>query len=391
MKYLILGNGIAGISAALSARDHDEKGEITIVTKSPMPFYYRIRLIEYLAKKIPIEKLIAYKDSYYKDKNINVILNKGAVRIDSENKKVMFEDGSMMEYDKLLLATGARPRYPNIEGMDKEGILKFRGASDSDEIIEHVDICDNVVILGGGVLGIEAANSLVNLGKDVTVLESADRLLHRQLDMEGSKILQKALEKKKIKFIFGKKIKRILGDKSIKGIEFEDGSIFDTESIVLSAGIIPRLELCESAGINFDRGIIVDEYMKTNIDSIFAAGDVAEYKGNLYGLWAPSKEQGEIAGENMTGVKIKKYNPTLPEVRLKVTGISLFSGGSIDENKAVIYKYNKDGIYRKFFVKNNIIVGAIIIGDMKTSMKAVHFIRSKQSPEVLDGLYEQQI
>jgi nitrite reductase (NADH) large subunit len=388
MKYLILGNGIAGISAALSAREHDETGEITIVTKSPMPFYYRIRLIEYLAKKIPIEKLIAYKDTYYEDKKIKVILNKRAVRIDSENKKVEFKDGSIMEYDKLLLATGARPRYPNIEGMDKEGILKFRGASDSDEIIDHVEICDNVVILGGGVLGIEAANSLVNLGKNVTVIESADRLLHRQLDMEGSKILQKALEEKNIKFIFGKNIKRILGDESVKGIEFEDGIIFDTESIVLSAGIIPRLELCESAGIDFDRGIIVDEHMKTNIDSIFAAGDVAEYKENLYGLWAPSKEQGEIAGENMTGVKIKKYNPTLPEVRLKVTGISLFSGGSIDENKAVIYKYHKDGIYRKFFVKNNIIVGAIIIGDIKTSMKAGHFIRSKESPEVLSGLYE---
>ena len=389
MKYLILGNGIAGLSAAISARKHDETGEITIVTKSPMPFYYRIRLIEYLAKKIPIEKLIAHDEKYYEERNIKIILNKGAIKIDSKDKKVKFEDGTLMEYDKLLLATGARPRYPNIEGMEKKGILKFRGASDSDEIIDHVEICKNVVVLGGGVLGIEAANSLVNLGKDVTVIESADRLLHRQLDMEGSKILQKALEEKKIKFIFGKNIKRILGDKNVKGIEFEDGTIFDTESIVLSAGIIPRLELCESAKINFNRGIIVDEYMKTNIEDIYAAGDAVEYKGNLYGLWAPSKEQGEIAGENMTGTIIKKYNPTLPEVRLKVTGISLFSGGSIDEDGAVIYRYNKDGIYRKFFVKNNIIVGAILIGDMKTSMKAGHFIRSKEGPEVLHGLYQE--
>lgn len=388
MKYLILGNGIAGISAAISAREHDETGEISIVTKSSMPFYYRIRLIEYLAKKTPIEKLIAYGDAYYDDKKINIILNKEAIKIDSEHKKVEFSDGSIMEYDKLLLATGARPRYPSIEGMDKKGILKFRGANDSNEIIYHMEICDRVVILGGGILGIEAANSLVNLGKDVTVVESADRLLHRQLDREGSKILQKTLEDKKIKFILGKTIKKILGDKSVKGIEFEDGSIFDTNSIVLSAGIIPRIELCENAGINFNRGIIVDEYMKTNIDSIFAAGDAAEYKETLYGLWAPSKEQGEIAGGNMTGIKIKNYNPTLPEVRLKVTGVSLFSGGSIDENGAIIYKYNKDGIYRKFFVKNNIIVGAILIGDMKTSMKVGHFIRSKESPEVLYGLYE---
>lgn len=388
MKYLILGNGIAGISAAISVREHDETGEISVVTKSPMPFYYRIRLIEYLAKKTPIEKLIAYGEAFYDNKEIEVTLNKEAVRIDSENKKVEFSDGSVMTYDRLLLATGARPRYPNIDGMDKKGILKFRGASDSDEIIRHIEICDRVVVLGGGILGIEAANSLVNSGKDVTVIESADRLLHRQLDKEGSEILQKTLEEKKIKFILGKTIKRVLGDKSVRGIEFEDGTVFDTGCIVLSAGIIPRLELCESAGIDFNRGIIVDEHMETNVKGIFAAGDAAEYKGTLYGLWAPSKEQGEVAGGNMTGIKIRSYNPTMPEVRLKVTGISLFSGGKIDENGAVIYKYNKDGIYRKFFVRENKIVGAILIGDIKTSMMAGHFIRAKEGPEALDGLYE---
>ena len=388
MKYLILGNGIAGISAALSVRKHDETGEISVVTKSPMPFYYRIRLIEYLAKKTPIEKLIAHGEAYYHDKEIEVTLNKEVVRIDNEGRKVEFSDGSIMEYDRLLLATGARPRYPAIEGIDKYGIFKFRGASDSDEITKHVEICNNVVVLGGGVLGIETANSLITLGKNVTVVESADRLLHRQLDTEGSEILQGILEEKKIKFILGKNIKKIIGDKKVNGIEFEDGTIFDTESIVLSAGVIPRLELCEGAGIAVNRGIIVDEHMETNIKGIFAAGDTAEFRGTLYGLWTPSKEQGEVAGGNMTGIEIQKYNPTLPEVRLKVTGISLFSGGNIEEKGAVIYRYNKDGIYRKFFVKNNKIVGAILIGDIKTSMMAGHFIRSGESPEVLYGLYE---
>jgi len=387
MKYIILGNGIAGISAANSIREQDPKGEITIVTKSPMPFYHRIRLIEYLAKKIDVEKLIVYGKTYYEDKNINVILGKEATRIDSENKQVEFKDGSVMHYDRLLLATGARPRYPNIEGADKEGIFKFRGASDTAEIIKHIEKLDRVVVLGGGVLGIEVANSLVSLGKDVTVIETADRLLHRQLDCEGSEILQKTLEEKKIKFILGKSIKKIVGGESVEGIEFEDGSVFNTECIVLSIGVISRLELCKTAGINFNRGIIVDEHMKTNVDDIFAAGDAAEHKGMLYGLWIPSKEQGEVAGCNMTG-KVRDYNPTLPEVRLKVVGISLFSGGRIDESEAAIYRYNKDGIYRKFFVKDNIIVGAILMGDMKTSMKVGHFIRSKENIKVLDGLYE---
>ena len=387
MKYLILGNGIAGISAALAIRDHDETGEIFVVTKSPMPFYYRVRLIEYLAGNTPVEKLIAYGEAFYDDKEISVTLNREALRIDSENKRVEFADGGSIEYDKLLMATGARPRYPDIEGMGKEGILKFRGATDSDEITQKVDICNHIVVLGGGLLGIEAANSLIKLGKDVTVVEYADRLLPRQLDREGSHILQDLLEEKGMKFILGKGIERITGSDKVDGIEFTDGSSFPTESIVLSAGIIPRLELCESAGIETNFGIVVDEHMQTNVKDIYAAGDVAEFRGEIRGLWIPGKEEGEIAGINMTG-RIKKYDPTSSEVRLKVTGTAFFSGGNIEERGANLYKYNKEGIYRKFFVRENKVVGAILIGDPKTSMKASSFIKNGESPDVLYGLYE---
>lgn len=387
MKYLILGNGIAGISGALKIRERDPLGEISIVTKSPMPFYYRIRLIDYLAGNTPIEKLIAYGEGFYEEKEISVTLDKEALRIDPEKREVHFEDGDILSYDRLLLATGARPRYPDIEGMDKEGVLKFRGASDSDEISQHVEVCHKVVVLGGGLLGIEAAHSLIKLGKDVTVIESAERLLPRQLDAEGSRILQGILEEKGMKFILGKNISRVLGDSRVVGIEFTDGSTFDTLSIVLSAGIEPRLELCEGTGIDTRYGIVVDEYMKTSVDGIFAAGDVAEFRGSIGGLWVPGKDQGEIAGTNMTG-HMKKYNPTASEVRLKVTGTSFFSGGNIEEKGANLYRYNKDGIYRKFFVRDNKIVGAILIGDNATAMKASQYIKNGESPDLLYGLYE---
>ncbi len=387
MKYLILGNGVAGISAALSIREHDPQGEIKVITKSPMPYYYRIRLIEYLAGSTPIEKLIAFGEAYYDDKEIQVILDREAVRIDHQRREVHFIDGGTERYDRLLLATGARPRYPDIEGIDKEGILKFRGATDSDEITNYVEVSKRVAVLGGGVLGIETANSLIKLGKDATVIEASSRLLPRQLDAEGSKLLQKALEGKGMKFILGEEVKKILGDEKVSGVEFKDGTSLPAESIVLSAGIIPRLELCESAGVATNMGIIVDEHMETSVKGIYAAGDVAEFRGGLYGLWIPSKEQGEIAGTNMSG-RPKRYNPTLSEVRLKVTGISFFSGGNIEERGANIYRYNRDGIYRKFFVREGRIVGAILIGDGKTSMKASAFIKNGESPDVLYGLYE---
>ena len=387
MKYLILGNGVAGISAALSIREHDPLGEIKVITKSPMPYYYRIRLIEYLAGSTPIEKLIAFGEAYYDDKEIQVTLDREAMKVDPQRREVHFIDGGSERYDKLLLATGARPRYPDIEGIDRDGVLKFRGATDSDEISNYVEVSKKVVVLGGGVLGIETANSLIKLGKDVTIVEASNRLLPRQLDGEGSKLLQRALEDKGMKFILGKDVKRITGQERVAGIEFKDGTTLSAESIVLSAGIIPRLELCESAGVAVNMGIIVDEHMETNVKGIYAAGDVAEFRGGLYGLWIPSKEQGEVAGTNMAG-RPRRYNPTLSEVRLKVTGISFFSGGNIEERGANIYRYNRGGVYRKFFVREEKIVGAILIGDGKTSMKAGNFIRNGESPEVLYGLYE---
>lgn len=387
MKYLILGNGVAGISAALSIREHDPLGEIKVITKSPMPYYYRIRLIEYLAGSTPIEKLIAFGEAYYDDKEIQVTLDREAMKVDPQRREVHFIDGGSERYDKLLLATGARPRYPDIEGIDRDGVLKFRGATDSDEISNYVEVSKKVVVLGGGVLGIETANSLIKLGKDVTIVEASNRLLPRQLDGEGSKLLQRALEDKGMKFILGKDVKRITGQERVAGIEFKDGTTLSAESIVLSAGIIPRLELCESAGVAVNMGIIVDEHMETNVKGIYAAGDVAEFRGGLYGLWIPSKEQGEVAGTNMAG-RPRRYNPTLSEVRLKVTGISFFSGGNIEERGANIYRYNRGGVYRKFFVREEKIVGAILIGDGKTSMKAGNFIRNGESPEALYGLYE---
>ncbi len=227
----------------------------------------------------------------------------------------------------------------------------------------------------------------LNLVKNVTIIESAPRLLPRQLDEEGSRILQNILEEKGIKFILGKDVEEILGDNSVEGIRFNDSSTITIKSLVLSAGITPRLEVAKSAGVEINKGIIVNEYMETSERDIYAAGDTAEFNGILYGLWIPSKEQGEIAGNNMTGERVK-YNPISAETRLKVSGISFFSGGDIEPLGANIYKYNKDGIYRKFFIRDEKIVGAILLGDPKTAMKAGGFIKNRESTEAIYGLYE---
>ena len=323
MKYLIIGNGIAGTEAALNIRKLDESGEITVIAQSKNHFYYRPRLIEYLSGDIDFKILLKYGEEFYQDKGIDVRLGLKITDIDIENKLVHCEYGEEFSYDKLLIATGARSFVPTIKGIVKAGVFKFRGVSDCDEILSYSEPHKEVVVIGAGLLGIEAANALMKQGKDVTIVEYCDRLLPNQMDKEGSNILKQKLEEKGIKFILGDCVDEIHGRAFVDGITLHSGKTLPCKVVVLSTGIRPRLELPEKIGLKVNKGIIVDDKLQTSIEDIYAAGDVAEHNGICYGLWIPSMEQGKAAGANMAGVDTY-YKGSSIETRLKVTGISVF-------------------------------------------------------------------
>jgi len=364
-KYLIMGNGIAGLAAAREIRAHDEKGTIIMISSESTLTYYRVKLTEYMSKEFTDEELLVSKENWYQDKNIKVILRKLVEDIDITNNKVRLDDGQEISYEKLLIATGSRPFIPPINGKYKEGLFALRTLKDLHYIKEYLKSCNDVSLIGGGLLGLEAAWALKELDKKVNIIEFAPYLLPRQLDKEISDKLEKKLSEHGFKIYLSSQAEEILGDGAVTGIRLNGERKLESEAVLVSSGIRPNLDLVRDTEIEYNRGIIVDKHLKTNIDNIYAAGDVVEIDGMVLGLWTAGNEQGKIAGANMVGKELE-YNQPKIFTTLKIGNIELFSAGIIDDfDRVHEYKDDERDIHHKLFTRDNKIVGAILFGDLK--------------------------
>jgi nitrite reductase (NADH) large subunit len=377
MRYLIIGNGIAGVEAAINIRKIDKEGDITIITKSENLSYFRPRLIDYLANKVAFKGIIAKQKDFYEEKRIKNAFNTKITGIRLESKNVIGSSGMTFKYDKLLLATGAKPFLPPIDGIDKKGVFTFRQKKDADNIKLFCKDKKDIVIIGGGLLGLEVANSLTILGKKVTIIEYFNQLLPRQLDEQGAGVLKTILERKGLSFKLGNVTEKIDGKEKVERVILKSGEIVKTDAVIISAGVRPRLELAKDINIEINRGVKVNDYMETSIKDIYAAGDIAEHREINYGLWMPSKEQGEIAGKNMAGEKIK-YKGSSFETRLKVTGITLFSAGEFKTKDGEIKILQEGDVFKKIIIKNKKLYGAIILGDDKAALLASKIFKDKK-------------
>ncbi|SHE27492.1 nitrite reductase (NADH) large subunit [Tissierella praeacuta DSM 18095] len=364
-KYLIIGNGIAGLAAAREIRAHDENGTIIMISSESTLTYYRVKLTEYMSKEFTDEELLVSKENWYQDKNIKVILRKLVEDIDITNNKVRLDDGQEISYEKLLIATGSRPFIPPINGKYKEGLFALRTLKDLHYIKEYLKSCNDVSLIGGGLLGLEAAWALKELDKKVNIIEFAPYLLPRQLDKEISDKLEKKLSEHGFKIYLSSQAEEILGDGAVTGIRLNGKRKLESEAVLVSSGIRPNLDLVRNTEIEYNRGIIVDKHLKTNIDNIYAAGDVVEIDGMVLGLWTAGNEQGKIAGANMAGKELE-YNQPKIFTTLKIGNIELFSAGIIDDfDRVHEYKDDERDIHYKLFTRDNKIVGAILFGDLK--------------------------
>jgi len=382
-NYIIIGNGVAGTEAAKAIRKRDPQAEIMIFTQDHYPFYSRPRLPELLANEVAVEEIFVYKREWYNKNKIQLNLNCTVKSIDPENKRITLADKSNFTYNKLLLDTGSSVALPPIDGINTaEGVFTLRTVEDVLTIIKRAACAKTFTLIGGGLLGLEAGNGLRKLGLSVTVVEFFDRLLPRQLDSEGSVILQKQMEELGLKFFLGAQSKSIKDAGTTKILELKDGKVIESNFILVSAGIKPNISLAQAAGISVNKGIIVNDHMETNIPNIYAAGDVAEHKGRIYGIWPAAQRQGVIAGINMAGGN-ETYMGTVPYANLKVAGIHLTSMGDIDvltEDKTLEQIKVKDPekyIYKKLFIKDGKIVGAIFLGDMKNAYEIGQLIEKK--------------
>ncbi len=364
-RYVIVGNGVAGTTAAEEIRKLDETGSITIVSNEDVPFYYRIRLPEIIADEVQEQKIVAKNLEWFREHSMDLYLQTTVSKIDAYTKTLLTQTGEEIHYDKLLLANGGHSFIPPIPGSELPGVFALRSMQDARDIRKWAETTSRIVLIGGGVLGLEAGNGLRKLGKEITVIEVLPRLLPMQLDVEAASRLQAMLEEMGFSFRLGTKTTGITGKDFAEGVTLDNGQSLPADLVLVSAGVRPNLDLAGQMDLERNKGIKVDEFLQTSRQDVYAAGDVTEYQGRVYGIWPAAEEQGRIAGRNMAG-KQETYNGTVMSNILKVVGINLASAGEIDVDGEYESRiHSTTDLYRKIVLQENKIIGCIMLGNTK--------------------------
>jgi len=365
MKIVIVGNGLSGTLAAKSLREMETQAEIEIYAEESYLYYPRPNLIEFIAGNLPYARLFAFPEKWYGQQQIHVRLATSARRIHPESREIEVQDGRRVGYDSLLLACGAVSFVPPIKGADKKGVFALRTLDDAQEIIEHLKTHPKVAVIGGGLLGLEMARALKSRGADVEVVEFFPYLLARQLDPPGGALLKAEIEKSGIRVRLGTATEEILGADEVRGLRFKDGREVPADMAVIAAGVKPSLKLAQEAGLQTERGVVVNDYLETSRPQIYAAGDGVQHNGRIYGIIPASFDQARIVAANILGQK-RKYEGTVPSNMLKVAGIHVTSVGLVNpEGSAyehIRVEKPEEGIYKKIVLENGALVGAIWMG-----------------------------
>ena len=361
-RYAIVGNGVAGATAAEKIRALDPEGAITVFSQEPEPFYYRVRLPEVVAGEAGLKQITIHPAEWYEKNNIDLRLGETVTEVDAPNRTLKTDQGGSAEYDALLLAVGARSFIPPVPGSDKGGVFALRSWADAQAIAAQAEKIDKAILIGGGLLGLEAGYGLTRRGVKCQVVEFFDRLLPRQMDPAGAAKLQRHLESKGFSFFLGARAKEIIGGASAEGLSLEDGQTLKGGLVLFSAGIRPNLDLAQAMGLDTDKGVKVDDSLQTSREGVWAAGDLIEHQGRVYGIWPASKDQGAVAGTNMAGGS-ETYKGTIMSNSLKVVGVDLTAAGDIDaDGKLEAAVMDEGDAYRKIVLDQGKIAGFIFYG-----------------------------
>jgi len=395
MKYVIVGKGVAGVTAAQTLVRADPDAEVHLIGAEPYPYYQRPRLWALIAGEIEEQDLYFRPTEWYAERGIQLQLGQMVTAIDPTAHEITLGDGASLGYDRLLLTTGGRSFIPPIEGATQAGVFALRTLDDAKAIRAYAQNVDSALIVGGGLLGLETARALLNGQRTVTVLEIVPHLLPRQLDATGATVLTRRLESMGLRIQIGTQTKTILGENGrATGIRFGGGGEIKGGLIVLSTGIRSQIGLGQDAGLETNRGIIVDEQLQTSAPDIYAAGDVAEFQGRVYGIIPAAIEQARVAAANMVAKGSATYTGTIPSTTLKIVGIELTCLGEStvegDEYTILRHASQDEGIYKRLTLRESKIVGAILLGDTQDVRPIQQLIASGQEVAVhgerlLDG------
>jgi len=379
-KLVMIGNGMAGVRTLEELlKVAPDLYDITVFGAEPHPNYNRILLSPVLAGEQTLDEIVLNSFDWYTENHITLHAGKKVVAVDRVKRIVHAEDGTQESYDRLLMCTGSNPFMLPVPGKDLEGVMAYRDIADTEAMIAAAAKYRNAVVIGGGLLGLEAANGLMRRGMTVTVVHVMPTLMERQLDAVAGKMLQKSLEDRGMRFLIGAQTQELVADDSdredanasskrrVRAIRFKDGTEVAAELVVMAVGIRPNTELAQAMRLHCDKGIVVNDTMQTITDArIYSVGECAAHRGIAYGLVAPLFEQGKVAANHLAQYGINRYVGSLTSTKLKVTGIDLFSAGDFqggDGTEELVLSDPHEGVYKKLVIKDDKLVGACLYGD----------------------------
>ncbi len=368
MKNLVvIGNGMAGMRTVEELlKLEPEKYQITVFGEEPYGNYNRIMLSPVLADEKTIEDIMLNEEQWYIDNNITLHKGCKVTKIDRVHKKVIGADGTEAAYDRLLIATGSTSFMLPLTGADKQGVLGFRDIADVDTMLAAAKNYKKAVVIGGGLLGLEAANGLMKQGMDVTVVHLLDSLMERQLDKAASAMLLTSLQERGMKFLMEHATDEILGDERVTGIRFKNGEQIDADLLVMAVGIKANIDLAKQSNLHCERGIVVNDTLQTFDPNIYSVGECVQHRGNTYGLVAPLFEMAKVAANHLAEIGIGRYQGSVTSTLLKVTGIDLFSAGDFSGGagtEELVLHDAASGTYKKLILQNNRVIGIVLYGD----------------------------
>lgn len=393
MKLVMVGNGMAGVRTLEELlKLAPDLYEITVFGSEPYANYNRILLSPVLAGEQTIQDIMLNDVNWYSENGITLHLGKRITRIDRVARLVYAEDGSCESYDRLLLATGSHPFMLPVPGRDLAGVIAYRDIKDTNEMIQAASSHTHAVVIGGGLLGLEAANGLKLRGMQVTVVHLPTWLMERQLDPVAGKMLQSSLEARGLEFRLGKNTAALIGDENgrVKALQFTDGEEIPAQLVVMAVGIRPNVDLAQEAGIHCNRGIVVNDTMQTYDPRVYAVGECVNHRGTVYGLVAPLFEMAKVCANHLANMGIGQYRGSVTSTKLKVTGIDLFSAGQFMGGEGMEEITLSDpigGVYKRLVLKGDKLVGACLYGDTVDGSWYFKLLREGQSiAEIRDSL-----
>lgn len=384
-KLIVIGNGMAGIRTVEEVLAlAPERYAITVISSEPVGAYNRIMLSPVLAGEKKFEDIVTHHEGWYAGRGITLLAGRTVTDIRRKQREVLLDDGSVLAYDRIVLATGSNPFIVPVPGHQHPDVVSFRDIRDVNLMISATAEKRRVAVIGGGLLGLEAANGLLKQGVEVTVIHDMPHLMNRQLDPEASEFLKAELEARGMRFRLGTLTAQIVASEATGRLEklvFKDGSELPTELVVMAVGIRPNVGLAKKVGLQVDKAILVNDTMQTFDPCIYAVGECVQHRGALFGLVAPLFEQARVCANHLAEMGIARYVQTATATSLKVSGVSLFSAGDFSDAEAesLILRDPASGVYKRLLVKNDRVIGSVLYGDTSDGNWYFDLIREQRN------------